>query len=202
MSGALADGGGPQVLLRVTGLIAGYSAPVVGPSSFSLSRGDVTGLWGPNGAGKSTLLNAITRGARVVAGRIERAPGLRIAFQEQRPVRLPSMPLTGRDLLRCVDAQPTRAPGAVASVLDRRIDTLSGGQYQLLCVWAALGGPHDLVLLDEPTNNLDPRAEALLGEMLATERDRRSVLLVSHERGFIKSYCSRLIEVTAWSAKG
>lgn len=43
---------------------------------------------------------------------------------------------------------------------------LSGGQYQLLCVWAALTGGANLVLLDEPTNNLDPNHESVLAEML------------------------------------
>lgn len=189
-------------LLRATELLAGHDRPVVGPLSFALGPGEVLGLWGPNGSGKSTLLDAITDSARVFSGSVQRAPGLTLAYQEQRPVRLPAMPLTGRDLLRLAGMERPAAPAAAPSppaslqtLLGRRVDTLSGGQYQLLCVWAVLAGPADLVLLDEPTNNLDPDHEALLGDMLAGQRGRRAVLLVSHERGFLDTACSRVLEL-------
>ena len=125
-------------------------------------RGEVVGLWSANGCGKSTVLNAIGRSARVFGGAVERAPGLTLAYQEQQPVRLPLMPMTGSDILRAAGADQREVPKALTAIMDRRLDTLSGGQYQLLCVWAALGSAMDLVLLDEPTNNLDPRTETLL----------------------------------------
>lgn len=182
-------------LLHIEKLVAGYRRPVVGPVSFSVAAGEVVGLWGANGTGKSTILNAIGHGARVFDGRIARAPGLTVAIQEQQPVRLPVMPLTGRDVVRAAGAEHSEVPTALDALLDRRIDALSGGQYQLLCVWAALGSTMDLVLLDEPTNNLDPRTEALLAEILAAERGRRAVLLVSHERRFLDAVCSRVLAV-------
>ena len=92
---------GEAPLLRVEGLVAGHrTAPVIGPMTFTLSPGEVIGLWGANGVGKSTLLNAIAGTARPFAGTIRRRPGLTLAYQEQRPARLPLMPMTGRDLLR------------------------------------------------------------------------------------------------------
>ncbi|RKT43105.1 ATP-binding cassette domain-containing protein [Thiocapsa rosea] len=194
-------------LLRVEGLVAGYGRPVVGPVSLDVAPGDVVGLWGPNGCGKSTLLNAIADRADLLAGRILRMPGLVIAYQAQQPVRLPSMPVTGRELLRCADASLHDMPLAIDAVLRQRIDRLSGGQYQLLCVWAAIAGRADLILLDEPTNNLDPTREALLIEMLtpsrlarrdasgAQPRPDRGVLVVSHERRFLEDACSRMIEI-------
>jgi zinc transport system ATP-binding protein len=185
-------------LLEVEALIAGWSRPVVGPVSLRLEAGEVVGLWGANGIGKSTVLNAIGRDARVFGGSVERAPGLTLAYQEQQPVRLPVMPLTGSDILRAAGADQREAPPAVKAILNRRIDALSGGQYQMLCVWAVLGSAADLVLLDEPTNNLDPRTEALLIEILAAERGRRAVLLVSHERRFLDAACSRVLTVEAW----
>jgi len=178
--------------------VAGYGRPVVGPLSFTVDSGEVVGLWGANGTGKSTVLNAIGRGARVFGGFVRRASGLTLAYQEQHPVRLPVMPLTGRDIMRAAGAEHCEAPPALAAISDGRIDALSGGQYQLLCVWAALGSAMDLVLLDEPTNNLDPPTEALLIEILAAERGRRAVLLVSHERRFLDAACSRVLTVKAW----
>ena len=116
-------------------------------------------------------------------------------------MRLPVMPLTGSDILRAAGADQREAPPAVKAILNRRIDALSGGQYQMLCVWAVLGSAADLVLLDEPTNNLDPRTEALLIEILAAERGRRAVLLVSHERRFLDAACSRVLTVKAWTRR-
>jgi zinc transport system ATP-binding protein len=169
----------------------------VGPLSFSVAAGEVVGLWGANGTGKSTVLNAIGRAAHVFGGRVERAPGLTLAYQEQQPVRLPVMPLTGSDIMRAAGVGRREPPPALAAIRGQRIDALSGGQYQLLCVWAALGSEMDLVLLDEPTNNLDPRTEELLVEILAAERGRRAVLLVSHERRFLDSACSRVVSLHA-----
>jgi zinc transport system ATP-binding protein len=185
-------------LLQVDGLRAGYHRPVVGPLWFEIRPGEVLGLWGANGSGKSTVLNAIARGARIFSGEIRRAPGLTLAYQEQRPVRLAAMPLTGLDLLRAAGALGVPAPGPVAPLLGRRIDRLSGGQYQLLCVWCALAAPADLVVLDEPTNNLDPETESLLAGLLGSqasgpEGGRRAVLVVSHEAAFLRAACSRVI---------
>jgi zinc transport system ATP-binding protein len=195
-------------LLRLEGLVAGYGRPVVGPISLDVFPGEVVGLWGANGCGKSTLLNAIADRADLLAGRIVRMPGLVIAYQAQQPVRLASMPVTGRELLRFAGASLQDMPAALEAVSGRRIDRLSGGQYQLLCVWAVIAGRADLILLDEPTNNLDPEREALLTEMLIQIRPARpdarsaqpgpdrSVLLVSHERRFLDGACSRVIELT------
>ncbi|KAA6182979.1 ATP-binding cassette domain-containing protein [Thiohalocapsa marina] len=203
-SPAAADAG---PLLRVHALQAGHARPVVGPLSFEIARGEVVGLWGRNGSGKSTLLQAIGHGARIFGGRIERAPGTRVAYQEQRPVRLSASPLTGLDLLRAAgpaaDDRPVHRrqrgrpalPTPLAALLRQRLDRLSGGQYQLLGVWAALQGAADLVLLDEPTNNLDPHHETLLVDFLKADADRRGVLLVSHERGFLDASCSRILEI-------
>jgi zinc transport system ATP-binding protein len=185
---------GSDRLLTITDLRAGWQRPVLGPLSLALERGEVVGLWGANGSGKSTLLAAVADGARIFAGGIERAPGLTLAVQPQAPVRLPRLPVTGRELLRAAGADAHGLPDGLAAALGRRIDRLSGGQYQLLCVWAALRGGADLVLLDEPTNNLDPAHEALLADMLSRDAAVRGVLVVSHERVFLERTCGRIIE--------
>jgi len=181
-------------LLAVEGLTAGYTEPVVGPLSFSIAVGEVVGIWGPNGCGKSTLLHALADGARVFAGRVSRAAGLSIGYLEQRSRHPGEVPLRGRELLAFAGAR-RGPPQRLAGWLDRRIDRLSGGQYQLLSVWAVLGGEADLVLLDEPTNNLDPAAESILAQILAAEQGRRAVLMVSHERDFLDRACDRVLDL-------
>lgn len=182
-------------VLRATALQAGYDGPVVGPLSFTVGPGEVVGLWGPNGSGKSTVLRAVMGSARVLGGALERAAGLTLGYQAQHPVRLDEMPFTGAEYLRYATADREPPPDRLTPWLTRRLDRLSGGQFQLLSVWAALGGRAGLVLLDEPTNNLDPAGEALLAEVLGSERGRRATLLVSHEREFLEACCNRVVEV-------
>ena len=185
----------PQPLLVANWLVTGYTEPVIGPLSFSIGPGEVVGLWGANGCGKSTLLRAIANKAQIFEGDLEQKPGLTLAWQMQQPVRLDEMPLNGHDYLRYAQASREPPPARMTPWLDRRIDTLSGGQFQLLAVWAILGGWPDLVLLDEPTNNLDPEGQQTLAEILKTERGMRAVLLVSHERSFLEQACDRVIEI-------
>ena len=184
-----------QSLLVINGLVAGYAEPVIGPLSFSVQPGEVVGLWGVNGCGKSTLLRAIANKARIFEGALEQKPELTLAWQMQQPVRLDEMPLNGHDYLRYALADREAPPARLAPWLDRRIDALSGGEFQLLAVWAVLGGRADLVLLDEPTNNLDPEGEQMLAEMLQSEQGHRAALVVSHEQRFLEKACSRIREV-------
>ncbi|ESQ12034.1 MAG: ATP-binding cassette domain-containing protein [Thiohalocapsa sp. PB-PSB1] len=189
------------LLLQVDGLIAGWNKPVVGPVSFALSAGEVVGLWGANGSGKSTLLAALAGGAHCFAGSLCYAPGLRLAVQPQAPVRFTPLPVTGREFLSIAGANPDAnagsMPQSLVRLLPQRLDLLSGGQHQLLGVWAALAGPGQLVLLDEPTNNLDPIHAELLAQMLMDRATNRAVLMVSHEQAFLDANCSRVLQLAS-----
>jgi ATPase subunit of ABC transporter with duplicated ATPase domains len=185
----------PQPLLVVNGLVAGYAEPVIGPFSFSVGPGEVIGLWGANGSGKSTFLRAIANKARIFEGKLERRTDLTLAWLMQQPVRLNEMPLNGHDYLRFAQADREQPSARMIPWLDQRIDRLSGGQFQLLAVWAILAGWADLVLLDEPTNNLDPKGQQILAEILKSEQGTRAVLLVSHEHGFLEQACDRVIDM-------
>lgn len=186
-----------EPLLEVRDLVAGYRGPVVGPLSFAVRPGEIVGLAGPNGCGKSTILGALIGTARVFSGAIERRPGTNVMVQVQRPVRLPEMPITGHELLRLTHARDRDAPPEVRPLLDGRVDRLSGGQFQLLQVWAALGSPAELVYLDEPTNNMDPATVEVLGRLLRAWREQRGVLVVTHEHEFLDRLATRIVEVGA-----
>ena len=186
-----------DALLSLTGLVAGYETPVSPACSFSLGRGEVLGLFGANGLGKSTLLGVVTGSARAHAGAWRLAPGLRLRHLPQRPERPAQVPISGRELLRYLEADALAPPPRLAAKLDTRIDRLSGGEYQLLALWSCLAGDADLVLLDEPTNNLDPAHTALAAEEIAAGRDRRGTLIVSHDRGFLDQVCTRQVFLEA-----
>ncbi len=184
-----------DALLSVAGVETGYTSPVVGPVSFRVAAGEVLGLVGPNGSGKSTLLKAIADSARIFAGSIERKPGLSIAWMEQQALRLPEMPFDGWEYLRFAGADDAPPPKQMLDWLGQRIDSLSGGQFQLLRCWAVLGCGAEFVMLDEPTNNLDIESEQTLATILSGEYSGRGVLLVSHDRAFLKRVCHRVVDV-------
>jgi ATPase subunit of ABC transporter with duplicated ATPase domains len=106
------------------------------------------------------------------------------------------MPITGREFLAITGAHHHAVPEPLEPLLDQRLDQLSGGQYQLLHVWACLGSPAEFVMLDEPTNNLDPQAAGALHDILARSREKgRGVLVVSHDRQLLDEVCSRVVDV-------
>lgn len=194
-------GGGP--LLRGDALVAGYDRPVVGPVSFAVAAGEVVGMAGPNGCGKSTLLRALVGAARLFGGRLERAPGLAVSIQNQQQPPLDGVPLTGRELLALTGASPSGLPPWLEHRLDERLDRLSGGQRQYLSLWASLGSDAALVILDEPTNNLDPAGVAHLAEALRTQAAAgRAFLVVSHDADFLASACQRRVAMAPRTEDG
>ena len=182
-------------LLRVDELRAGYAHPVVGPVSFSVDRGDVIGVRGPNGSGKSTLLNALVGGVHIFSGAVQRRPGLRISHQQQAALALDHVPLSGRELLALTGADARDLPDWIAPLMRRRLDRLSGGQLQFLQVWACLRAPVDVVLLDEPTNNVDPPGVRHLQKQIDAMKPTRALLIVSHDREFLDGITTRSIDL-------
>ena len=131
-------------------------------------------------------------------GRLRKAPGLRVNVQRQHPVRLPEMPFTGTDVLRLVGADERSVPDSIRPYVERRIDRLSGGQFQLLQVWACLSAPADLVILDEPTTNMDPASKTSLEEILrASHQLVGSILVISHDHDFLERVTSRIVRLGA-----
>ncbi|MFZ4537418.1 ATP-binding cassette domain-containing protein [Propionivibrio sp.] len=181
-------------LFEIDALSAGYTRPVVGPVSLRLGGGEVLGLVGPNGCGKSTLLAALSGSARIFSGRIDKRPGLRLSLQQQQPPQIDGVPFNGAELLALTGAGAEGLPPWLASRLSERLDRLSGGQLQFLYLWACLQAPADVVLLDEPTNNLDPEGVAFL-EVALRQRagEGAGLLVVSHDARFIDAVCDRTL---------
>lgn len=182
-------------LLRLDALVAGYATPVVGPFSMALARGEIVGLTGANGVGKSTLLQAILGAARVFSGAVTKPDVALLRYLPQRPVRPEEAPVSGRELLHLMQADRLAPPARLADKLDTRIDRLSGGEYQLLNLWCVLAGVGDIVLLDEPTNNLDVPHAALAAEAILDRRADHASLVVSHDAEFLQRICDRTLRV-------
>jgi branched-chain amino acid transport system ATP-binding protein/neutral amino acid transport system ATP-binding protein len=190
-------------LLRVEGVVGGYGAAdeILKGITLSLPEGRMAAIVGPNGAGKSTLLKAIAGILRPKAGSIllDGAPltGLPpraiaakgVAFVPQEANIFPS--LTVRENLemggyleprakvaRRVEALCERFP-VLAEKRRRPARTLSGGQRQILAMAMALMVEPRLLLLDEPSAGLSPKAaEALFDSIAAIHREGTAILMV------------------------
>lgn len=182
------------VLLQAKELVAGWQRPATAPLDFTLESGRILGLTGPNGVGKTTVLSALAGRARVFSGTLTLRPGLRLALQTQDVPPVDGLPLSGRELLALTDAAPDGLPSWLAGRLDQRLDRLSGGQRHYLALWAILQAPADLVLLDEPTNNLDTAGVAHLASALRARVAAGSgVVLVSHDHDFVAQVCDQIV---------
>jgi len=184
-----------DIILEARGVQAGYRMPVMNPVSLRVRAGEVIGVRGPNGCGKSTLLKVLAGSATLFAGTVNRRPGVRVAHQHQNPLPLENVPLSGHELLRLTGADAKGLPDWIAPLLPRRLDQLSGGQLQFLQVWACLRAPIDLVLLDEPTNNVDHAGVECLIAEIGRLRGKVAMLVVSHERRFIDGTCDRVLDM-------
>ncbi|MBO0683132.1 MAG: ABC transporter ATP-binding protein [Candidatus Dormibacteraeota bacterium] len=199
---------GPIVEAR--GLTKRYGSGVLAVDRLDLSvrHGEVYGFLGPNGAGKTSTLRMLvglirpTAGAATVAGFPPGAPqGLaRIGSLVEAPAFYPY--LSGRDNLRFL-ARLNRLPDRrVESALDQvgllarggdRFQTYSMGMRQRLGVAAALLKEPDLLVLDEPSNGLDPEGMIEMRELIRSlGQGERTVLLSSHLLNEVELICSRL----------
>jgi ABC-2 type transport system ATP-binding protein len=199
---------GPAVEVRDLTKRYGNGVTAVDGISLTVRRGEIYGFLGPNGAGKTTTLRMLLGLVRPTDGRVSvlgRRPGhpsalARIGSLVEGPAFYPY--LSGRDNLRVVaryggvdEAQVSVALSTV-DLADRggdKFSTYSLGMKQRLGVAAALLKDPELVVLDEPTNGLDPAGmrdmRRLIRELGAAGR---TVLLSSHLLGEVQQICSRV----------
>jgi ABC-type multidrug transport system ATPase subunit len=176
--------------------------------SLTVRRGEVYGFLGPNGAGKTTTLRMLLGLVRPSAGRatvLGAAPGSRTAVTGtgalvEGPGFYPY--LSGRDNLR-VMARYRRLPETAAEAALERVDlagrgrdafkSYSLGMKQRLGVASALLGDPELIVLDEPTNGLDPAGMADMRELLVdVAAGGQTVILSSHLLAEVQEICDRV----------
>ncbi|MEG3087966.1 ABC-F family ATP-binding cassette domain-containing protein [Sphingomonas sp. PB4P5] len=168
--------------------------PIITDLSLRITRKDRIGIVGANGAGKSTLLKLLTGELEPDSGQIRFAKTMeRIVIDQQRSKMAPEK--TVRDVLAdggdWIDVQGSRKHviGYLKefmfdpNVLDAKVGTLSGGERSRLLLAREFAKPSNLLVLDEPTNDLDLETLDLLQDVIGDYEG--TVLIVSHDRDFL-----------------
>ncbi len=176
--------------------------PVVKDFSTLIQRGDKIGLIGPNGAGKSTLLKLLLKQLEPDSGSVEQGTRLQVAYFDQLREQLdPEMTVAnsiadGNDYIDIAGNKrhvmsylgdflfaPARARSPVKS--------LSGGEKNRLLLARLFTKPANLIIMDEPTNDLDLETLELLEERLVDYDG--TLLLVSHDRSFLDNVVTSVL---------
>jgi ABC-2 type transport system ATP-binding protein len=203
-----------QTPLSVRGLRKEYGDGFVAVSTvdFSVERNQVVGLLGPNGAGKTTTLRVLmgltraTRGEVLIFGH-RLAPGAevlsRLGALVEGPGFLPH--LSGAENLRLYWRSTGRPEGdsrmdealeiaGLGTAIDRKVRKYSHGMKQRLAIAQAMLGMPELLVLDEPTDGLDPPQIAEMRRVLrAYATDGRAVLVSSHLLAEVEQTCTHVV---------
>ena len=186
--------------------------PVLDAVSLSVAEGEMIGLIGPNGAGKTALLRLAVGFEKPDAGEVRLDDGLLSAIpaadRARRLAYLPQQPETAWPITveQAVSLgrlpHGDRDPDAVARALeavgmsefkDRPLTRLSGGERALVLLARALAVEAGLLLLDEPTANLDPAHQLRVMEVLRKRADHGdAVVVVMHDLSLAARSCDRL----------
>jgi len=190
----MADRSG-QMVFEADGVTRGFGGdPVVRDASFRVTRGDRIGLIGPNGSGKTTLLRLLMGELEPDSGEVRRGTGVQIAHYDQQREQLdPDRTVfdtiaDGADTV-VVNGQPQHVHGYLKQFLfpaERALSpvrALSGGERNRLLLARLFTRPANVLVLDEPTNDLDIETLELLEALLVDWPG--TLLLVSHDRAFI-----------------
>ncbi len=194
-----------RLVARLTDVSFAYEgAPLISHFSTEVSRGDRIGIVGPNGSGKTTLLKLILGEIQPDEGEIRLGTNLQIAYFDQMRTRLREdkslvenvgdgqayITLNGvrRHVLSYLQdflfsAERARGP----------ISALSGGERNRLLLACLFSHPSNVLVLDEPTNDLDMETLDLLAELLADYNG--TVIVVSHDRAFLDSVVTGIFAI-------
>ncbi len=205
------------MMLEVSDLAAGYGRiPILGGVSFAVAPGEFIGILGHNGMGKTTLLRALMGYVPATAGRVvlEGADITRAEPYRRARAGMGYVPqgreifpgLSVRDNLRMgAVGRPKDETAAIAAaleifprlnrLLDRAGGALSGGEQQLLAMARCLVGGPRLILLDEPTEGIQPSIIDEIAETLLSLRSKGglTMILVEQNLDFIAALSERVL---------
>lgn len=186
----------------------GRDKEILDEVSFTIQKGNKITLMGQNGAGKSTILNLITGSLKPEEGSLFVDDGMKIAYAKQ-VIPREHLGLSVREFFEeCFDEKVWDIDRKIAEVLevvnfsvdyDKKIELLSGGQQARLLVASALIQEPDLLILDEPTNNLDRAGiEHLMQFLLMYDK---TCIVISHDADFLNYFTDGVIYLDVFTRK-
>ena len=205
-------------LIRLLKTQIGYKKPIFPPIDLTIRSGERIAILGPNGAGKSTLLRTIIGTLPVLGGQLEypmgRRPTLGYVPQSHQPD--PGFPLTTHEVVlmgrypalgvarrpRSSDREAAHREIELVGLAEQEhvpFRQLSGGQRQRALVARALVGHPELLVLDEPTSELDPAAEhglLQLVDKLAADH-KTCVLFVTHQISVAAGFATEVVLINS-----
>lgn len=180
----------------------GRLIPVFSGLSGTIRRLEKIAVVGVNGAGKSTLLKTITGETAPTDGEVIMGASVRTGYFSQHAMDTLSPKQTVFEALQ--EVLPTENIGTIRNLLasflfqgddvDKRIENLSGGEKSRVVLAKLLGRPLNFLVLDEPTNHLDIQSRDVL--LTALKKFEGTVILVSHDRHFLRSLVTRVFEIS------
>lgn len=189
----------------------GPKKPILDEVSFSVRRGMKVTLMGQNGAGKSTIFQLITEALSPESGKIVSAPGLTIATARQ-VIPRDQLDLTVREFFeKCFAKKVYDIDPKIDEVLEivnlkghekmheRIVKSFSGGQQARLLLASALIQDADVILLDEPTNNLDKAGIAHLTQFLVDYQ--KTCIVISHDADFLNAFTQGVLYLDVFTKK-
>ena len=199
-----------KLVIEAEGIAKSFAGPdgpraIVSGFSTRILRGDRVGLIGPNGAGKTTLLRMLTGELAPDAGTVKLGTNLQTIVFDQRRAQLDPQSTLKQVLLPeggdniWVGGKPRHIASYLKdflfepAMMDQPVRALSGGERNRLLLARLFARPSNLMVLDEPTNDLDMDTLDLLEEVLADYDG--TLLLVSHDRDFLDRLVTSTIAV-------
>lgn len=186
-----------KLVLEVDAISFAYKEePIIKDFTFTLQRGDKVGIVGPNGSGKTTLLNLLIGNLAPQQGVINYGTNLEMAYFDQLRSQLDEEKTVyenvaqGRDIIS-INGMNRNVYGYLEDFLFSKervhapIQVLSGGERNRLLLARLFTMPANLLILDEPTNDLDLETLELLENLLLNFNG--TLILVSHDRAFLNN---------------
>jgi zinc transport system ATP-binding protein len=190
--------------------------PVLSDVSCSVDQGQFAGIIGPNGGGKTTLLKLIMGFLKLGSGKIEiqGRPNTLVLdtlayvpqnarYDKQFPISVLEVVLQGRlrnlpwyGIFSAADVQAACNALEKVGLLpfkNRAFGTLSGGQAQRTLIARALASDPSILLLDEPTSNVDTQAQAEIYALLGSLRGSMTILMVTHDLNIAIQHVDKVI---------
>ncbi len=203
-------------VIKIDRVSLAYSTSnVVDDVSLTVKAGEFIGLIGPNAGGKTTLVKLMlglinpSQGEIRILGTTPEKARTRIGYVQQRPVFNRNFPITvsdtvlmgtigSHDFFGGYSCQQRQQGEKVLQLLDlvpianQSLTSLSGGQLQRVWIARALVSEPEILILDEPTANIDVQAEENIFRLLKQHHSHITTILVSHDIAFISSYVDRV----------